>query len=221
MIRTPLVWLTAKKLERTGKVSKAMNIALVEVRDDNLANFKCNLAKLQSSFDRILVDWNAQAEAPISNQRLIVSTSSQSDSNRWQLLSLCEAGFMFPVDVQFVPSSQQIKHLRAHLNGFGGYAAITSLAFEVPSHNPLSLGCTIVDSSQISINHLIFDQRYWKLKAEEFADGDEVANFIRAASSRKFSILACPSNAGEPKSPDADQAHASKIGDTRDRLSRV
>ena len=221
VIRTPLVWLTAKKLQRTGKVSKALNIALVDVREQNLADFKQNLAKLQASFDRILVDWNAQAEAPISNQQLIVSTSLTRDSNRWQLLSQCEAGFMFPVDVRFVPSPQQIRHLRDHLNSFGGYAAVTSLAYEVPSQKPISLGCTMAESSNISIDHLIFDQRYWKLTAEEFTDGNEIENFIRAARLREFSILACESTSSESTSPVAGSAQASKIGDTQDRLSRV
>lgn len=191
MARAPLVTLVAKRLEQSGTVSKAPSYALLAVSDGQVAVFKQNVSSLLESFDHLVVLWGAADTAPESTERVYVSSDFDSTRNRWSLLDAVKPGFVFPVDVRDIPSPRQVNHLRRHLNLYGGFSAVTCADPEVLNLDPEITRCGTVETSSISINHVVFDQRYWRLSGSEFDGASEAESFIRAANERRFTILTC------------------------------
>lgn len=184
----------SRKMLASGQVKLAPTYALLEVRPDQIGIFDLQIASVSSLFDKILVLWpneNLPTQVPKNTK---IFAASESLSNRWQLISHCSDGFVFPISLVKPIQPDHVNHLKRHLFSIGGANAVGLLCLDPKSAHETGdshHAADLVPVPVIDPEYAIIDQRYWKLSGDQFVDESGGIILAQEARDRGFGLFAC------------------------------
>lgn len=174
-----------------GEVSRAPRYALLQVAESQIDLFEAKISHLARQFDKIVAHWPAGVAKPSVPANVELHQATQHLGSRWQLVSKCSDGFIFPISLSKPIQSDHVSLLLKMLFESGGASAV-GLAnlqdlFELPDDRAATSGRLLL-APHIDPDFAVIDQRYWRL-ADGVIDGDETEGLAFEAKQRGFALF--------------------------------
>jgi hypothetical protein len=174
-----------------GKVSRAPRYALMQVAESQVELFAAKVAPHARQFDKIVALWPAGVARPSVPANVELHQATQKIGSRWQLVSKCSDGFIFPISLSKPIQSDHAALLLKLLFDSSGASAV-GLAnlqdlFELPDDRAAAAGKLLL-APHIDPDFAVIDQRYWRL-ADAAIDGDETEGLAFEAKQRGFALF--------------------------------
>jgi hypothetical protein len=175
-------------------LNRAPSYGLLQVAECETATFTENIARLAGIFNSVVVLWPEGISLPTLPSNVNLFTASAGLTNRWQLIKHCSDGFVFPISLAKSVDENHASRLKKHLFATGGSAAVGMFDFEDligATADSVDSAFALVPMPEIDVDYAVFDQRFWKLTGEEFAENSESMILSIQAFKRGFGLYAC------------------------------
>ncbi|MFM5903997.1 MAG: hypothetical protein ACKOOD_02795 [Microbacteriaceae bacterium] len=180
-------------LQSKNEVQRAPRYGLIQVELSQVTGFKSQIGQIAAQFDEVLVLWPNQELPPRPPSNVQFFAAGGRLTSRWQLVSKCEDGFIFPISLVKPIQKDHADHLLKHLFHMGGASAVGLMNLEGltgESYEPTEAANRLVLAPTLDLDYTVIDQRFWKLDARAIT-GNESESFVAQASARGFGLFVC------------------------------
>lgn len=180
-------------LESKNEVQRAPRYGLIQVELSQVTGFKSQIGQLAAQFDEVLVLWPNQEIPTRTPSNVQIFAVGGRLTSRWQLVSKCEDGFIFPISLVKPIQKDHAEHLLKHLFHIGGASAVGLMNLQGvtgESYEPTEAANRLVLAPRLDVDYSVIDQRFWKLDASAI-NGNETESFATQASARGFGLFVC------------------------------
>ena len=184
------------KIFPKSTLNRAPSYGLLQVTEGETRMFTENIARFARIFNSVVVLWPEGISLPEVPRNVTLFTASPGLKNRWQLIKHCSDGFVFPISVVKPLAENHASRLKQHLFATGGSAAVGMFNFEGligVTTDSVESAFALVPMPEIDVDYAVFDQRFWKLTGEEFAEHADSRTLAIQAFKRGFGLYACNS----------------------------
>lgn len=194
VIQDSLTGMLGRRLEKRGLVQSAPTYALLEVKSNQYRNLALQIESLSSQFDYVKIVAHSSELPDIKQKNVELFVSNTTIQTRWNLLSTCHDGFVFPISLEKPVAKDHVQHLKQHLFVVGPGAAVglLNLARTESDEDSRHREIDLVPVPALDLDYSVFDQRYWSLSESKLGQENE-ESLSQEAKARGFALFACHS----------------------------